>query len=338
VPNQNILATPDARLRFLEEKIHLGTWTYDLEKSLMSWSQGMFRLLGLEPNVVIADVDLERSLVHPDDRASFDQSLVVGVARAPQRQLYRVIRPDGTMRWLLSKSQVHFTREGSANMMFGVTVDVTEDQENTEKFRIQQSYVKLLKMFLSGNTWITDNNGKLLDHAHWHFLTSINITTENDWSQRIHAIHPDDRDVYGQAWIEALTNRSSYSSKFRIRRPDGNYEPMISRGLPVFDDNGILIYWVGHSAIDAGSRNEHVTGGVQHVSGSHVRAGRAFLNWSAQELAQRAGIPFASVRKIESAGAVKDQRNLATILTLFKQNGVAIVDRLDGAVVIETGQ
>jgi len=58
-------------------------------------------------------------------------------------------------------------------------------------------------------------------------------------------VHPDDLPGVGQLWESALTQGSSYEAEARIRRADGAYRWHITRGVPLRDESGNIIHWVG---------------------------------------------------------------------------------------------
>jgi hypothetical protein len=55
-------------LRFLEKKASAGIWSVDFATRKMSWSAGMYELLGLDPNTVAPSYAAFVELLHPDDR------------------------------------------------------------------------------------------------------------------------------------------------------------------------------------------------------------------------------------------------------------------------------
>jgi len=59
------------------------------------------------------------------------------------------------------------------------------------------------------------------------------------------AVHPEDRERAVLAWQDALSDKSPYDAEFRLRRADGSYAEVLSRGVPVLDDDGTVLEWLG---------------------------------------------------------------------------------------------
>jgi PAS domain S-box-containing protein len=59
------------------------------------------------------------------------------------------------------------------------------------------------------------------------------------------ALHPDDREHTLQRWRRAWHDGESYEIEYRFRRYDGIYEWFIGRAMPVFDEEGRIVEWIG---------------------------------------------------------------------------------------------
>ncbi|HEU5117441.1 MAG TPA: PAS domain-containing sensor histidine kinase, partial [Isosphaeraceae bacterium] len=58
-------------------------------------------------------------------------------------------------------------------------------------------------------------------------------------------IHPDDRDRTLTCWNAACTDQGDYDLEYRIRRFDGEYHWFKTRGVPIRDEQGKILYWIG---------------------------------------------------------------------------------------------
>src|SRR5690348_3062309 len=71
----------------------IGHWEWDLKSGLITWSDGIFRLLGLEPHSVKPSLQFFASLVHPADRPH--TALLYSPDRHAERYLdqeFRILR------------------------------------------------------------------------------------------------------------------------------------------------------------------------------------------------------------------------------------------------------
>jgi PAS domain S-box-containing protein len=64
-----------------------------------------------------------------------------------------------------------------------------------------------------------------------------------NWLNRV--IHPDDRERTLACWQAACDGRADYDLEYRIRRYDGEYRWFKTRGVPLRDASGKIVYWFG---------------------------------------------------------------------------------------------
>ena len=118
---------------------------------------------------------------------------------------------------------------------------------------------------------------------------------------------------------------------FRIVRPDGELRRVRLYGRTMRDERGDL---VGASGICVDVTDQGAAAVREHPGLTHaqVRAARAYLGWTALELAEKAGVSFSTVRRVEMPGrrAVRDA-NIDAIREAFTRSGVRFVVHDDGA-------
>jgi PAS domain S-box-containing protein len=112
---------------------HVGSWNWDIGSDRVTWSDELYRIYGLEPGSV--DVTFESFLeqVHPDDRAVVRDRVerAYGDGR-PFVFEHRLVHPDGTVRWSLSRGRVVTDERAHPVRMVGTAQDVTERKQLDE--------------------------------------------------------------------------------------------------------------------------------------------------------------------------------------------------------------
>jgi diguanylate cyclase (GGDEF)-like protein/PAS domain S-box-containing protein len=71
---------------------------------------------------------------------------------------------------------------------------------------------------------------------------SLDAVLDPDW---VTLLHPDDADSARNAWELAARTETPYQLDYRIRRYDGEYRWHAFRGLPIRDDHGVVVKWIG---------------------------------------------------------------------------------------------
>ncbi len=105
----------------------LGTWELDLETGEAFWDEQMWLLRGHTPRPQAMSVVERLACLHPDDRAKVHDRLTDAlISGAPFEDEFRVVWPDGQLRWLASRSAEIRDAQTGARRRIGVNWDVTD--------------------------------------------------------------------------------------------------------------------------------------------------------------------------------------------------------------------
>jgi PAS domain S-box-containing protein len=123
----------DEELRESQERLDLsadsagaGLWSLDLASGVF-WVTKQFReLFDFSPDEVV-NFDRVLSAVHPEDRGLLREKVrEVAASGVEDRVDYRIIRPDGSVRWVSSNGRVRAGAQVETVRLMGVTVDITD--------------------------------------------------------------------------------------------------------------------------------------------------------------------------------------------------------------------
>jgi PAS domain S-box-containing protein len=93
--------------------------------------------------------------------------------------------------------------------------------------------------------WYANAEGrKYVDPESWRAFTGLDVDTQQEEPGWRHAVHPDDREAVSEAWSRAIATRTIFSHQHRLRRPNGTYAWVVSRGVPI-ERNGLVREWIG---------------------------------------------------------------------------------------------
>jgi PAS domain S-box-containing protein len=117
------------QLQEAQQLARVGSWEWDLATDRMSWSAGLYRILGVHPGAALTR-QFTRELIHPDDRAMREE-LLAGALRDPSpfETEFRAVRPDGTVVWILAHTQGVRDRAGRVVQVVGTNQDITRARQ-----------------------------------------------------------------------------------------------------------------------------------------------------------------------------------------------------------------
>jgi PAS domain S-box-containing protein len=119
----------EEHLRFALDAASMGTWDWDLSTNQVQWSDNLAWVHGLPEGAFDGTFASYEREIHPDDRervfTSIHKALNEGV---PHDVEYRIVSPDGTIRWCEGKGRVEY-ENGRPARMTGVCMMVTRRKE-----------------------------------------------------------------------------------------------------------------------------------------------------------------------------------------------------------------
>lgn len=125
---EEALKEREGRLRRAEEMAHLGHWRYDLATGRINWSDEMYRIFGFQGHAGPAGLTLEEitEFCHPDDREHYLNAFDPSCRHDDDFFEYRLVRPDGEERHVVSKGELVRDESGAVVALFGTLLDTTE--------------------------------------------------------------------------------------------------------------------------------------------------------------------------------------------------------------------
>ncbi len=119
----------DERAALAARLAGIGTWVLDQAPVAERWDEQMFRLRGLEPRDTPPTREERLSLLHPDDaHVVLDSQQAALSSDDATNYEFRVQIPDGSYRWLASRSIPVRDERGRTVRRVGVNWDITESK------------------------------------------------------------------------------------------------------------------------------------------------------------------------------------------------------------------
>ncbi|MEM6185333.1 PAS domain S-box protein [Shewanella vaxholmensis] len=135
---QQALMTASNHLSKAAEVAQLGIWTWNLLGNSLEWNERMFAIYDQPESLREQGLTYEHwsMRVHPDDIAFADAKLKGAVeGTAKYDPIFRVVRTDGSIRFVQAAAQVERDKQGHAIRVIGINLDITEQQQLEESLR-----------------------------------------------------------------------------------------------------------------------------------------------------------------------------------------------------------
>src|SRR5262245_1471689 len=142
---QEALARSRERLELAQDVAQIGTFDWNLQTDELAWSTIEEQLYGLAPGVFAGKYENWASLVHPDDRTKAEAAVRAAIEKCSALETeFRIVRPDGVVRWIHAKGKVLCNGGGAPFRFIGVNIDITERKEVERAWRETRDQLALV--------------------------------------------------------------------------------------------------------------------------------------------------------------------------------------------------
>ncbi len=134
----------EQRSRLALEAGRLGTWEWNIAGQKIHWSPAIERMHGIPEGSFDGTFEMYQSDIHPDDKARVlgSVSKLLESGETNHHLLYRIVRPDGGVRWLEAFGTLTRDATGKPLVLRGVCGDVTDRIEREEQIRAANERTK----------------------------------------------------------------------------------------------------------------------------------------------------------------------------------------------------
>ena len=140
------LRESEARLQLGMEAARFGYWEVEVDTGKTTRSPSLERLLGVTPGSTGTIREAFIALIHPEDREIPVQHVERCIETFERTDIeYRIIRPDGTIRWMASRGQAVLGADGRVSRVVGMSADITERKRAEEELKKALAEVQRLK-------------------------------------------------------------------------------------------------------------------------------------------------------------------------------------------------
>jgi PAS domain S-box-containing protein len=181
--------------------------------------------------------------IHPDDRARVERTIVRD--REHLNQEYRIVRPDGTIRWIWDRAFPAYDAIGRLRRIVGVAEDITERKRAEIALRESEERFRSLSACSPVGIFQTDHEGRLVYvNPRCEAITGLPLSLIDGykWTAQI---HPDDHARITGEWSAAAPAGRSVCFEYRFRRARGDYLWIHVQTSPVFADDGSISGHIG---------------------------------------------------------------------------------------------
>ncbi|MBN1564437.1 MAG: PAS domain S-box protein [Anaerolineae bacterium] len=262
------LLESEQRYALAQRAARVGSWDWHILTNELHWSAEVEGMFGLAAGQFNGTYKAFLELVHPQDRQAVTDAATACIERGTEYKVeYRVIWPDGSLRWVAETGDVIHDSQGRAVRMLGIVQDVTERKRAEDQLYLLLELTKatanaddadeaarvLMRMvcehtgWVLGETWIPNASETFLELQQTYYthgddddLLRAFIHSSQDY------VFPSKIGLPGRVWDtkapEWAENFSAMPETIYPRAPLANLAGLKAAfGIPILNDDNLLL-------------------------------------------------------------------------------------------------
>ncbi|MHA3772304.1 PAS domain S-box protein [Verrucomicrobiota bacterium sgz303538] len=223
-------AEAEERFRLASEIAGLGAWDTNYETEEIHWSPRLKEIFGLPADAQIGG-ETALQMIHPEDRPELSRRIEEAMAPDGPGTYFsehRVVRPDGTVRWVQIRGLFLFTGEGQARRVvrgIGAVLDITERKREEE--RMQKREEALLSLATTQSSKLEERIRQVTEAA----ASALDVERVGVW------LYTADREAI-QCEDLYMRSKRAHGNGTRLAASEfPRYFEALARGAPILADN-----------------------------------------------------------------------------------------------------
>ncbi len=216
----------------------------DLNGIVSSWNAGAERIFGYTASEMLGK---SITTLIPADRRDEEPAILAGIARGERIHHYETVRQrkDGTL--IDISLTISPIRDGAGTIIGASKIarDITERKRAQAELSRSEKLYRAIGESMDYGIWTCDGAGRNT-YLSDSFLKLLGATQEQcagfNWPD---FLHPDEREETLAAWRRCVEQGNIWECEHRVRGADGQWHPILARGVPIRDEHGKIASWAG---------------------------------------------------------------------------------------------
>jgi len=237
----------------LSSAIKIGYWEWDETTKRPAYlSKEMADIVGMSQASLYAQYQCEEDyfpLVHPDDLEHYIKNLCIVLNPKHPRGLahtfeYRVVRPDGEVRYVRELEYGKLEEDGVITRSFGAVQDITELKERERDLENRDALVRQFELIPEICHYIWNLDTEKYKYISPGYARIFGVSTD-EFLQRITSlgddialVHEDDQERLAEIFQGRKVNKNTVDEEYRIRRADGEIRWVREQSIAIWDSIG----------------------------------------------------------------------------------------------------
>lgn len=252
------LAVSRTQLASAQERALIGSWELDLKTNTRSASAEWFQIIGRDPALGVPSLNEFLASVHPEDLEALLASRAKTMVDFENSQLdFRLITPDGELRWIELRTQMILDSQGEPVRTFGTLQDITARKLIETALQESEASLAAAQARAKMGSWRRDlaTGIAIWSSEMYRLFRRDPALAPPSFAEFMRLIHSEDRPDFLRHYERYIREGDGYQIDFRVPQPDGSMRWIEARSETQRDRQGKAVALSG-TAQDITDRKE----------------------------------------------------------------------------------
>ncbi len=220
-----------------QELGQIGSWVTgnDLRGGALQWSRQTCRIFGLKESEFDGHIETFFSMVHPEDREAVRQASQQAIEGRGEYAIdHRIIRRDGTMRWVHERARIERDAAGKPMRMIGVCQDITDRIAAEEARRATEARYRMIVETCQEGVWLVDRTWRTI-FVNQRMAEMLGYSPEQMIGRTVLDMMPEDERKATMLRMSARERGIAEQHECRLQHADGHEIWVLMSTNPVAD-------------------------------------------------------------------------------------------------------
>jgi PAS domain S-box-containing protein len=238
------LADSERHLREAHALARIGHWEADMVGGEVRWSEETYRIFGRAPADFTPSLDSFHAAVHPDDLDMLRESERATAASGSYDNVHRIVRPDGTVRYVHDLGRAERDASGRIVRLTGTVQDITERRSIELALAERERLLSAILKTTHQGFWFIDTEGRTTE-VNPAMCTILDRPREEILGRNImDFVDARNAEIFRRQ-LEQRRQGLANPYEIALCRPDGTLAACINTPTPLHDQHGNRIGSVG---------------------------------------------------------------------------------------------
>ncbi len=232
------LAVANDRLRLAMESGKSVGWDWDVKSGRDSWFGDLKTMFGIDSDTYVGRVEDFHRSVHVEDRGRVSAAVAHAMQNhKPYAAEFRVVRPDGIVRWVSAMGKFYYSPEGEPERMLGMAFDITDRMQAEDALRRTEERYRRIVETTNEGVWMLDSEFRT-SFVNGQMAEMLGYKPEEVLGKSVFDFYfPEDR-IRKQQLLERRRQGVHEQFDERLRRKDGSELWVRMAASPISDGDG----------------------------------------------------------------------------------------------------